>query len=296
MALLSGCVTTPKRPPPPVANGELLLDAAAPFVSVTLAGVPVRLRVDPGQWDRIELNPEAAARLPLAYEGGSDMAIGRTEVKGRSAQTVLVAGEASVPVLVAEHGRVADDAVDGIVGPDLLPYATIRWHRADAPLAVDTVMLPLTLDHLTGLAATAPGIAVPISLRFSLVRATSVATAAAGSLLLQRFGGGYEGPSQPIPIVLGVTRPARAIAFAAPPLLAGFRFPQLLVRLADFRGDNPLPADPAPAKGEIVVAHRDRPQAARPFVTIALDRLGRCADITYAAEPRSLTLACAFDR
>jgi hypothetical protein len=56
-----------------------------------------------------------------------------------------------------------------------------------------------------------------------------------------------------------------------------------------------LPEDSA-APGELVIRHGLPPQHGWAAVTIGADRLSRCAEIVYRAEPRSLTLHCAFDR
>jgi hypothetical protein len=83
------------------------------------------------------------------------------------------------------------------------------------------------------------------------------------------------------------------MAFDRPGILAGFPIDGLLVRLSDFAGEEKLPADPARA-GEVVVAHKLDRQRAWPAVTLGTDRLSRCAEIVYRADPRSLTLHCAF--
>jgi hypothetical protein len=283
---------SPARPPRP--SGELILDAAAPIIAVNLDGTTLRLRVDLDQWDSIELNPDVAARLPLPWEMGRDLSIGRTTLTGRTAVAKLAIGRTIRPVLVATHGRAATADAEGTIGPDLLPYASVTWRRADAPPPSGTVTLPLRLDDQRGLDAAAPDLAPGLSLRFSLANPETAATAAAGALLAQRLGGAFEGAVRPIPVTLGITRPARTIRFGRPFRLAGFRFDRLPVRIADFRGDNPLPTDPAPP-ADITVARRERPQGAEPWVALGLDRLGRCAEITYRADPRSLSLACAFE-
>lgn len=292
--LLAGCARRPPPMPAPPA-GELLLDADRPLIDVIVAGVPLRLRVDPGQWDVIELNPPAADRLAVPWEEDRALRIGRVELRGRTGQTILQVGGRTLPVLVAQHGRVAADDADGVVGPDILPFATIRWRRVGAPAPTDSLALPLDLGERTGMTAAPPALPVALRLRFSLARPTSEATAAAGSLLAARFGGRFDGVAAPLPIVFGVSRPARPMRFERPPLIAGFRFALLAVRIADFRGDNPLPRDPV-AAGEIVVAGKDHPQPAESWVTLARDRLSACAEIAYRADPRTLTLACAFDR
>jgi len=296
-ALLAGCATEPKvspaAPAPLPLLGDVSLDAAAPLIAVTIDGVALHLRVDPGQWEAIELNPEAAKRLPgLTWTADRLMQIGRIALPGRGAVTRLAIEGRTSMVIVAEHGRVAVRDADGVIGPDLLPYAAIRWVRPDAPAADDTLTLPLILSSRTGLAAEL-ALPVPVRLHFSLMRPRSEGTAAAGSFLAQRYGGHFDGEDEPLPVLFGIDRPARPIRFAQPPLLGGFRVARLLIRTSDFRGDNPLPADPKQAD-EILVAAPDHPQPAESWVTLATDRLSACAEITYRAEPRTLTLACKF--
>ena len=119
------------------AAATLTLDAADPVITVTVAGQRLRLLVDTAQADAIELDPAIAARLPLAWTQGRDLEIGRVLLRGRTAQTVLEADGRAMPVLVATHGRAIGTA-DGLIGPDLLPYATIRWRLAGAPPPTDT--------------------------------------------------------------------------------------------------------------------------------------------------------------
>ncbi|QJU57504.1 hypothetical protein HL653_06600 [Sphingomonas sp. AP4-R1] len=272
---------------------QIILDAADPVIAVELGGQPFRLRVELGQWDVIELNPAAAARLPLAWSAGRHISVGRVTLWGRNAETRLVIEDVKRQVLVAEHGRIAAEGADGVIGPDLLPHATILWRNVAAPADTGTIVLPLRLDERTGISAPAPALGPDMMLRFSPEADVSSGTAAAGAILAQRFDGHFAGASRPLPVLFGVTRPARPIAFGRVPVIAGFRFPDLLVRTADFRGDNALPAEDMEA--DIVVARVERPQGAQPWVTIGRDRLSRCAEIAYSAAPRSLTLRCAFD-
>ncbi|WP_303543825.1 hypothetical protein [Sphingomonas natans] len=291
LAMLLLAVASPAPAKKPVRD-QIVLDVADPVIDVTLEGKPFRLRVDLSQWDSIELNPQAALRLPIPWSAGRHISVGRITLWGHTAETKLVIAGVKRPVLLAEHGRIAAEGADGTIGPDLLPYATILWRNAAAPEDTGTIVLPLTLSDRTGIFAAAPALGPDISLRFSLEAATSSATAAAGAILAQRFEGSFAGASRPLPITLGVSRPARPIAFARPPVLAGFRFAELLVRTADFRGDNALPEEAMEA--DITVMRRERPQGAEPWIMIGRDRLSRCAEIAYSARPRSLSLRCAF--
>lgn len=283
-------LTGARKPQPP--SGDLALDAADPVIAVEIQNMPMRLRVDLDRQDSIELNPTAAARLPVRWEAGEPLDVGRVTLPNHVAAISLKVDGRTIPAEVAHHGRACCIGVDGVIGPDLLPFATVRWRNGGAPVATTDRILPLDANPNFGLST--PSGAGAVRVHFSLERPETVGTAAAGAVLARLWSGRWGGPEQRIPIAFGISRPARAMAFAHPGRLAGFPLDRLLVRVSDFAGDARLPADPARA-GEIVVAHRLARQNPWPAVTIGADRLSRCAEIVYSAAPRSLTLRCAFD-
>lgn len=268
-----------------------MLDAADPVISVQIQKVPMRLRVDLDREDSIELNPAAAARLPVQWQKGEPLDVGRVRLPNRVAGVLLTVDGRTVPAEVSQHGRDCCSGVDGVIGPDLLPFATVRWRNPAAALPTGHRSLPIEADEASGLSASSD--AGPVRLRFALEAPETIGTAAAGAALARLWGGRWSGPERRVPLIFGVTRPTRPMAFAHPHELAGFQFDRLLVRLSDFAGDERLPADPAGAD-EIRVAHRLQKQHAWAAVTIGADRLLRCAEIVYTAVPRSLTLNCAF--
>jgi hypothetical protein len=286
MLLLSAA----RAPQPP--SGDLVLDAADPVIAVEIAGVPLRLRVDLDRQNNIELNPAAAARLPVQWEEGYALDVGRVQLRSHIAAVMMTIAGRTVPSQVAAHGRDCCAGVDGVIGPDLLPYASVRWRRTQAPSPTASLNVPLAASPTTGLSA--PTDADDVRLRFAFDQGETVATAAAGATLARLWGGRWDGPTRHIVLAFGISRPARAIAFAQPRMLAGFYIDPLLVRISDFPGDEKLPADPSRADDVVVSRHLER-QKAWPAVIIGADRLSRCAEIIYYAVPRSLTLRCAFD-
>src|SRR6187402_843222 len=136
-------------------SGELLLDAANPVVQVELAGVPLRLRVDLNRQESVELNPAAAARLPVKWEPGMPIEIGRIRLESRIALAELTIYGRTAPTQVAEHGRDCCAGVDGAIGPDLLSYATVRWHRPEAPAATARLSFPISVSPMAGLSVPA---------------------------------------------------------------------------------------------------------------------------------------------
>lgn len=279
------------KPPPP--TGDLILDAANPVVAVEIAGVPLRLRVDMDQQDSIALNPAAAARLPVTWERGPSLDVGRVRLSSRVALAAMRIAGRDVPSQVAEHGRDCCAGTDGAIGPDLLPYATVTWRRLGAPPANRSITLQMIANPLAGLVA--PSGPQGVQLRFGVAQPRSIGTAAAGAALARKWAGRWGAQPERASLAFGVQRPARVIAFGQPGLLAGFQFDRLLVRTSDFAGQERLPPDPA-GPGELVVSRRLARQPLWSSVMIGADRLGRCTEIVYAAIPRTLTLRCAFDR
>jgi hypothetical protein len=285
--LLAGCMT----PRPQVSSTPLVLDAADPVITVTLQGVPMRLRVVLDQRNSIELNEDAAARLDLPWDPDAGLNVGRITLPSESAIADFTLGSLKGKIQVSHHHRACCDGVDGEVGPDLLPFPSVRWERRDAPAANGERALLLEHSDLFGLASPAG----ELLLRFDLVRADSLATAASGAILARDWGGDWAGDTHTIRAAFDVKRPVRLMAFRNPGNLAGFRFDALLVRTLDFPSRDALPSDPV-APGDIVVARPIERQRPWPAVTLGTDRLNRCAEIIYTAEPRSLTLRCAFDQ
>jgi hypothetical protein len=282
-------LTGAHKPQPP--TGDLVLDAVNPVIEVEIQKVPMRLRVDLDRQDSIELNPASAARLPLIWSEGGYMDVGRVRLVNHVASALLTVDGKNVPVELSRHGRDCCSGVDGVIGPDLLPFATVHWRNATAPAMTASQVLLLDADPNFGLSAASD--AGDVRIHFSFDSPETVATAAAGATLAQLWGGHWSGPEQRVNIAFAIARPARPMAFAHPGLVAGFPLSQVLVRLSDFAGKAKLPTDPDRA-GEIVVAHRLEPQRSWSVVKIGTDRLSRCAEVVYTAIPRSLTLYCAF--
>jgi hypothetical protein len=221
-----------------------------------------------------------------------EMDVGRVRLPGRVARATMRVGSQEFPVQLSEHGRHCCLRWDGAIGPNLLPYATVRWRRAEAPAANGSRSYPIVDNAMTGLSAAAE--TAPLRLRFALTQTQTVGTAAAGAMLSREFGGHWKGDAGRVTLAFDISRPARAIAFTNPVRLAGFQFDSLLVRISDFAGAEQLPTDRIDP-GDVVITRHLRRQQAWPAVSLGAEHLSRCAELTYTALPRTLTLRCAFD-
>lgn len=266
-------------------EGILTLDAAAPFVDIIVAGIPLRLRVDLDLHDMAELTPAAAARLPVEWEDGHDADLGGVQLPGRAAATLATVAGRTVPLGIVTHGQACCSGADGAIGPLQLPYAAVRFVRAGAPPR-PVRRYPMVWDATTGLVVRQGEVLVQPSLA-----RTTMASRAGGILLARGHGGRWSGPYLRQPGPFGIERPVRDIAFAMPSDLLGFAMPALRVRTADFGGGLAMPEDEAMA-GDIRVSRKMRPQSRWPVVVLGREYLDGCAEITVTAEPPTLDLAC----
>lgn len=286
--------TTPAAPArtraaPPM--GELVLDLGDPAVTATIAGIRLRLVVSLDTRDVIELDPRAAARLPLTWAAGGEIEVGRVLLPGRQARAEAEIGGRRVTLVVATHDRAWCAGADGEIGPELLPYARVRFVRrggaglAAAPAALEPRRLRALVSPRAGLVAIEGRGANAIAIKFAPGHDETVATASAAAIVAARAGAAWAGPARPLPLALGVVRPVRPLRLAAPATIAGFKIATLLVRIADFRGGRELPGDP-PAGADLVVTARNRPsQHDWPAVSLGRDVLDPCAEIAVVRVP-----------
>ncbi|SFR83103.1 hypothetical protein SAMN05192580_0964 [Sphingomonas jatrophae] len=290
---LAGCATTPDatKPPPPV---PLTLDLADPVVEAEIAGVPLRLRVDFQQKDVIELNPAAAARLAVKWEDGFDVAVGRVVLQGRQARAPVLIGGVAIESVVAEHGRDCCAGVDGAISPASLPYDPVRLVRQSEPEG-RSASYPATISAETGLTLAQPLGRETLRVRLALDGETPIATASAGAVLAKAQGGRFVGPVFRVTPAFGVSRQARTMVFARPPLVAGFPLERVAVRFADFSGGRTLPL-PGEGDGEGIEVRGRAPPPQRDWPSVSLGRqqLDRCREIAFHRAQSVITLDCRF--
>lgn len=299
LAALPATAVAERRPPPP--TGELLLDMADPVIAVRIGKVPLRLRVALDQKRLIELNPDAAERLRsqppdsrFRFVNGPEALVGREKLPSMEAAAPITLNNRAMLVTVASHGRPCCRGADGEIGIGLLPYATIRFVRADAsPTERSATFLIDDNDEHGPQTRLAVG-RRSIFVQFSLERSDSVATGSAGAILAHEYGGRLTDGGTMI-AAFGIERPIARLRFTRPAAIGGFDYSGLPVRTADFAGGEAFPVDPD-EPGDIVVRKMVRQQEAWPVVSIGRDRLDRCSEAQYDAVARQLTLRCSGPR
>jgi hypothetical protein len=273
---------------------ELVLDIADPVIEAKIGETTLRLRVDLDRRNTVELNPAAADRLGLPFEAGAGAMVGRVKLDERNVVAQVTVAGIIVPLTLSAFDRDCCAATDGAIGPDLLPYDRVRFVRAAGIAGATERRFPLTRSGEGGLAIASPTPAGEVFVGFSLGYPGTLATAAAGAILAEAYGGRLADGRFEVAPAFGISRPAQRVILSRSVELAGFPVTDLPVRIADFRGNHALPREAATA-GEILVEQSGpRAQTAWPAILIGRDRLDRCAEILFDRAPLAITLRCDF--
>lgn len=313
LLLLAALLAAPAlaaRPKPPPPLPPLELDAAAPVIEVDMAGQRVRLTVDPGGDDIVQINPDSPARAALAAATRPDgspaqrglyrVAVGQSSLAiPFSRETLAIAGQPVVARVLlpatAPPGQPAGS--DGVIGLPLLPQLQLRWRIRAATPADQERTLPARIGRSDawGFDWDLPG-AGRLDVELHPLRHASVISAAAASELARVGDGRLVGPAQRVAISFAVVRPVRLLQLARPVPVANVSIRQANVRLFDWAGRSTLPPDADPEPGLAVVGKRGRQDEWR-NLKLGTDVLGRCASLVWRREPGrpdrgSITLVC----
>jgi len=291
LALSLTAAAAARKPKPP--GGTLTLDMNAPIVIATIGNVDLRLRVAPDQKRLIELNPAAAKRLSLPFEGGIQDAVGRVPISAQTTGAEVRLNGRRFGAQILSHDRDCCADVDGEIGITLLPYAVVNMARAapDGGLTEQRYLIEDS-DERGPQTRLRKG-KDDIFAAFSLSRQQSVGTFSAGVILASAYGGKLaRGTAVPLEAAFGIMRPTRMLQFQRPANVAGFLFDQLPIRIADFGGRYDFAQDDEQLAGDIVVTRRTAPQEAWPMVLIGRDRLDRCARLRFEMATKMLTISC----
>lgn len=284
------------RKPPPLMD-ELVLNLADPVIEVRLGEQTLRLSVDLIGRDTLELNPDVFYRANLRYEGGAPVQVGPIEVAGVAAGgTIDVAGY-PLKVTVSSHARPCCFGVDGTIGPDLLPYRTVRFVRGGAKATPPTdespsATLPLRSDDVTGLHQRLETPQGRIFVQFGLANGFTLATYSAGARIAALGEGRLSGAAFTVAGPFGLPRQARLLRLDQPVTLGSFPFTSVPIRLDDYRGSRRFATEGADADDIVVEARRRRGELDWPSIVIGQDQLKRCRQIVFHRDPATLDLYC----
>jgi hypothetical protein len=305
VCLSVGAPSAAKAPAPaPDLSRTCVWSMQQPLVDAVIAGQPVRLRVDFGVHAPITLTPVAAERLALASEvrpgtneepdrGSVFARVGRKMVRVRwSLERVTIDG-VTRPIEVLTPPDYATGIGDGSIRPSELPCGIVRLEqRAPDARDIETVMRITQDGTFDGLRMKAMAGKEDIQVEVAPWRRETIGTAATGGVLATLLGGVLTGPVVDVPVVYGVTRPARLLKLDRPWQVAGVQVPALMMRMSDWEGDHAVPQDGDLEADLIQVARRRNPQRSFRLIHLGRDVLGGCASFEWRRAGNLLAVRC----
>lgn len=127
-------------------------------------------------------------------------------------------------------------------------------------------------------------------MQFDPGRRRTVATASAGSLLANAFGGQLSGTTEPVDIAFGIRRPVRTLHLQRPLLIGPIPLYELGVRTNDFGSVDGIPEVGGDPDEIVVVAHGKKPRVEQ--IKVGADVLDRCSWIAFDGRARQIRLSC----
>jgi hypothetical protein len=270
------------------------LPADAPFVTATLNGAPVRLRVDFAASGLLMLDPAAARRLNLPATAGSTVVVGPVVLPGQSGAGILAIDDRRQPVRLLWNDRPPTDdgpAIDGVVSPGALPVDSVRLVR---PVTRPTRRRAFAarFDPAGGVMMRQAIGGRRTEVRLAPATPDTLASAATGAAVTRRHDGRLGTGGGTRRILFGIARPVRPLDLGRPLTVAGRRIDRLLVRTADYAGDTGLPGAAVPVDGDEIVVTARASGRPRFRLNLGADVLGDCAAIGWQARARRIVLDC----
>lgn len=293
-----------RAPLPPLPPLEL--PAAAPMVEADIAGQRVRLTVDLGGDDIVQINPDSPLRAVLAADTRPDgQAVSRGQYRVAVGQTSLAIPFSREAMMIAGRpvrARVLQPTAappgqrigsDGVIGLPLLPHdrVTLILRPATASDRSQTVPARIGRSDAWGLDWRLAGRAGELDVELHPLRTTSVISAAAASALAEVGDGRLVGPVTRVTISFGAVRPVRRLELGRPVAIANLTVRGGVVRLYDWAGRTQLPPE-AQAETELAVVGKRGRQGAWRNLKLGNDVLGACASLSWQRVPAIFTLVC----
>ena len=290
----------PADTPPPPLPEELVLRGDN-VVTVTLAGVPVRLEVSAEAFGLPVVNPDTAARALLVADGRRGWRFGPVVVDGESASALVDFGAGGLPLAVSWSDRPVSDKADGVIGVHHMPYKRVTFVLREA--APDEVLHRFPLRRTGGDTNTRLGTEVRVGKKklmmiFVPERAENLITAPTANFIATHQEGGFEPDTNGIAVMdFGVERPTRMMRIAEPILLGDFALNRFAVRIEDYgepkRVGEIAADDPRFDPNTILVSRRKGRGKPDLLTRIGRDQIAHCSSITYDFGLSEIRLSCA---
>ena len=269
------------------------------LVNGRINGVAASLRIDPAAPAMPMITTSLAERAGLRagpFEG--EYIVGPRRIMGRTAIGRIDVGFGPQRRRIWWAPPAFTPGSEGVIGPGLLPFRTIRFQLRPAQAGERTVSLPMVgqggFEDAWGERYALINVGGrPLRVRFDPARQLTVATASAALRLAQAHGGSMKGAPFSAEVVFGIQRPLRTMQLARPVVVGPLTVSQLAVRTRDHgSADLIREAGEAEDPNEVVVTANRRRHPAAEQIKLGRDQLDRCSSIVFDRARRKVHLTC----
>jgi hypothetical protein len=222
-------------------------------------------------------------------------AIGTVKVRGQQRLAEISLGGRSDNRLVEWYQTNMHNFGEAQAGPYAIPAPVIRFTLRSAQPGEIRFSMPLMDEDKRGQASTRMIFGkTKVYFAFAPHFETTLASAAAGSVIAQNYGGEFVGDPKPVIVAYNVARPARPVQLKTPIAFGPVALSKLLVRSRDYGDTNAIKEAKSPdaSEDEILVQAKRKGTNPEYFVYIGNDFLKNCSSITYDKPGKTVTLSC----
>lgn len=282
--------------PPPRAERVI---RAGELVSAQIAGVPVRLLVDPGVPSFGMVTADIATRAGLkAGPFGLAYRVGPVRVPGRTAVARVDLGNGPEKKRIGWTERPFIPGIDGSIGPGGLKDDVMRFVLREPVAGEREHVLPM-IDGV-GLFGGAEGLfgrimldGEPVRIVFDLRRAENMTSAGVATTIARVHDGRLGEERRMLPIVFGVERPVRTLTLGRPLAIGPLSVARISVRTVDFGNAEGIQAEgTSPDPSEVVVTAKGKRDRSNDRITVGTDALAGCSSITFDKPAKLVRLRC----
>jgi hypothetical protein len=222
--------------------------------------------------------------------------IGTVKVRGQQRPAKIGLGGKTDNKLVTWYQTDMHNFAEAHAGPYAIPAPIIRFTLRPTQAGETRFSMPLMSENRRRMASTRMVIGkTKVYFAFAPHFETTLASAGAGAVIAQNYGGEFVGDPKPVIVAYNVARPARPVQLKTPIAFGPVALSKFLVRSRDYGDTNAIKEAKSldeSEEGEIIVQAKRKGTNPEYFVYVGNDFLRNCSSITYDKPGQTITLSC----
>jgi hypothetical protein len=223
-------------------------------------------------------------------------AVGKIKIRGQQRPAKVRFGNQSDNQYVQWYQTDIHKFGEALAGPFAIPAPVIRFALRPEQRGETQFSMPLVTDPKRRVASTQTFIGKKkVYFAFAPQFETTLASAAAGAVIAQNYGGEFVGDPVPVVVAFNVARPARPVQLKSPLPLGVLTISKFQIRSRDYGDTSAIKEAKSPnaaEENEILVQAKRKGTDPEYFVYVGNDMLKNCSSITYDKPARTVTLSC----